>query len=106
MTAKSDFHLVRTLFNTVSYHFAAVIYVSGGIYLRVGICEASRKIHSCLLRSVLRLPMSFFDVNPVGRLLSRFSRDIETVDSSLPGSIYSCLFMGQQVSWLSLGRFC
>ncbi|GFO42105.1 multidrug resistance-associated protein 1 [Plakobranchus ocellatus] len=44
---------------------------------------ASRDLHSSMLRSVLRAPMSFFDTTPVGRLINRFSKDMEEVDQQL-----------------------
>jgi len=48
-----------------------------------GIC-AARRIHSKLLRVVLRGKIAFFDNTPVGRILNRFSSDLYTVDDSLP----------------------
>lgn len=41
-------------------------------------------LHDQLLRSVFAAPLAFFDANPVGRLLNRFSRDQYSVDESLP----------------------
>ena len=40
-------------------------------------------MHEELIKSVLRAPMSFFDTTPLGRILNRFSSDIETIDSEL-----------------------
>ena len=40
-----------------------------------------------LLSQVLRLPMSFFDTNPAGRLLNRFSKDTEATDVTLADAI-------------------
>jgi len=48
-----------------------------------GIC-AAKKIHTKLLRVILRAKMFFFDNTPTGRILNRFSSDLYTVDDSLP----------------------
>lgn len=45
---------------------------------------ASRAMHENMLHNILRSPMSFFDTTPMGRILNRFSRDIETIDNILP----------------------
>ena len=46
--------------------------------------RAAVELHACLLQALLRLPSSFFDVNPSGRVLNRFSRDTEVLDGELP----------------------
>jgi len=45
---------------------------------------AAKKIHEWLVLNVLRLPLEFFDVTPIGRLLSRFGMDVDVLDSRLP----------------------
>ncbi|KAF9967419.1 hypothetical protein BGZ73_000542, partial [Actinomortierella ambigua] len=45
--------------------------------------RAALLIQDQLLCRVLRLPMSFFDTTPLGRILNRFSSDIGAVDSRL-----------------------
>jgi ATP-binding cassette subfamily C (CFTR/MRP) protein 1 len=45
--------------------------------------RSARRMHSEVLLSILRAPMSFFDVTPTGRILSRFSKDVFTVDQEL-----------------------
>jgi ATP-binding cassette, subfamily C (CFTR/MRP), member 1 len=40
-----------------------------------------------LVDRVLRLPVSFFDINPSGRIINRFSRDTDIMDSVLPLSL-------------------
>ena len=49
----------------------------------LGNVASSRKLHTNLLERILRLPMSFFDSQPSRRLLNRFSRDTESLDTNL-----------------------
>jgi len=48
-----------------------------------GSLRASRSLYRKMLRSIFRAPMRFYDVTPLGRLLNRFSKDFETIDSKL-----------------------
>lgn len=43
--------------------------------------------HERLLHGVFNAPLRFFESNPVGRILNRFSRDLDTVELQLPRSI-------------------
>ena len=45
---------------------------------------ASRSIHKNLLNNVMRSPMKFFDTNPTGRILNRFTSDLDTIDANIP----------------------
>ncbi|KAJ1831821.1 Transporter of the ATP-binding cassette (ABC) [Coemansia sp. RSA 2711] len=49
--------------------------------------KASKVLHERLLHTVLRAPVRFFDTTPVGRLINRFSKDMETIDQSLSSSL-------------------
>jgi len=52
-----------------------------------GALRASRVLFKQLLVSVVRATMRWHDTTPQGRMLNRFSKDIETVDSSLASSL-------------------
>jgi len=49
-----------------------------------GSMVASRNLHTGLLSHVMKCPMSFFDTTPLGRIINRFSKDIDIVDSNIP----------------------
>jgi len=61
--------------------------------------EASLSLHRRMLWSVMRAPMSFFDSTPIGRLLSRFAKDIKTMDTDLIVNAQLFVSMGISVSW-------
>ena len=48
-----------------------------------GSYRASKSMHERLLSHVLALPMAFFDSQPLGRLLNRFTKDTEAIDEEL-----------------------
>lgn len=45
--------------------------------------EASRKLHERMAIAIFRSPMTFFETTPTGRILNRFSSDINRVDEVL-----------------------
>lgn len=64
--------------------------ISGGIRVLVmngmGV-RASRRLHAQLLRAVLRAPLTWYDTTPLGRILTRFSKDVDSIDTSLVASL-------------------
>lgn len=55
--------------------------------------NASIVIHASLMESVARATTSFFDMTPMGRLLTRFSKDIGLIDQMLPGQFATYIDM-------------
>ncbi|XP_077981900.1 ATP-binding cassette sub-family C member 8-like [Glandiceps talaboti] len=50
---------------------------------------AAKRIHIKLLRNIVHAPLRFFDTNPIGRILNRFSSDTNIIDQKLPATINS-----------------
>ncbi|XP_053563670.1 ATP-binding cassette sub-family C member 5 [Bombina bombina] len=46
--------------------------------------RASTRLHDLLFHKVLRSPVKFFDTTPLGRILNRFTKDMDEVDARLP----------------------
>ncbi|TFK40264.1 ABC transporter [Crucibulum laeve] len=44
---------------------------------------ASQRLHKSAIERVMHAPMSFFETTPLGRIMNRFSKDIDTVDNLL-----------------------
>lgn len=53
---------------------------------------ASSRMHDTMFRKVMRCPVAFFDVTPVGRILQRFSKDMDELDVRIP---YYLEYVGQ-----------
>lgn len=51
--------------------------------VEVAMINGAKKLHSNLLNNVLMSPMSFFDSTPLGRIINRFSKDIESIDERI-----------------------
>uniref|UniRef100_A0A8C2XFD4 Multidrug resistance-associated protein 4 n=1 Tax=Cyclopterus lumpus TaxID=8103 RepID=A0A8C2XFD4_CYCLU len=46
--------------------------------------SSAQTLHNRMFNAILRTPVHFFDINPIGRILNRFSKDIGYLDSLLP----------------------
>ncbi|XP_017844947.1 multidrug resistance-associated protein 4 [Drosophila busckii] len=60
-----------------------------------GMClRISLRLHDRLFRGITRATMRFFNTNSSGRILNRFSKDISSVDSEIPTTLFDCTNLG------------
>lgn len=65
------------------FHLVGVFALLSTIFLYIAGLNASKLLHFNMLFRVLRAPMHFFDQTPTGRLISRFSKDVDVMDGLL-----------------------
>ncbi|KAI0635675.1 P-loop containing nucleoside triphosphate hydrolase protein [Trametes polyzona] len=71
-----------------------------GVYAGLGVAQAltffmmgstfailtyfsSKQLHRMAIKRVMHAPMSFFETTPLGRIMNRFSKDVDTIDNTL-----------------------
>ncbi|XP_068237783.1 multidrug resistance-associated protein 1-like isoform X4 [Palaemon carinicauda] len=69
----------------------AIFVLAESFVMSFSTLEAAKILHNNLLENMLHLPMAFFDTNPIGRVINRFGKDVDTMDNVLPMSLRSWL---------------
>nr|CAD7404219.1 unnamed protein product [Timema poppensis] len=74
---------------------ATIVISLGRSFLFFNVCmKASQRLHNAMFDSITRATMWFFNNNPSGRILNRFSKDMGSIDEMLPQSMIDCLQIG------------
>ena len=64
--------------------------------LLFGSLKATKILHNKIFAKVIRAPINiYFDVTPIGKILNRFSKDLQVLDNQLCftiGSFYACFY--------------
>lgn len=96
-------HSTSSSFRFWMHHRAVVVtQCIVSITFSLGTIAAANGLHTILLHAVLRLPMTFFDVTPLGRILNRFAKDVDVCDNVLPHVLRMFIAMTFGVSFFIL----
>ena len=64
---------------------AAIVFAIIRAYVFLLVClRCSERLHDKMVVALLQAPVLFFDLNPAGRILNRFSKDVGCMDELLP----------------------
>ncbi|CAL8111094.1 unnamed protein product [Orchesella dallaii] len=87
------------------------IYIYAGLVLTVIISNVLRSVsffsyslkiginlHDAMFSSVVRAPVKFFDDNPSGRVMNRFTKDLGSMDENLPPTLFDMLIIFAQMA--------
>ena len=75
------------------YQYVAVLAILlVGLATTYGCVRASRKLHKFLLDRISHATAAFFDTTPLGRIVNRFAKDMDIIDSNLPMFIRFLVF--------------
>ena len=69
----------------------AFLMVIVNTFILFGVLAASRKFHNKAFSGVISAPMGWFHANPAGRVINRFSKDMESVDQHLMPQIFQAI---------------
>ncbi|KIO14748.1 hypothetical protein M404DRAFT_17610 [Pisolithus tinctorius Marx 270] len=58
---------------------------------------ASQNLHERAIRRVLHAPMSFFETTPLGRIMNRFAKDIDSIDNLIGDALRMLSATGSQI---------
>ncbi|MGE0174251.1 MAG: ABC transporter transmembrane domain-containing protein [Oligoflexales bacterium] len=84
------------LFGMISLASVFSLVISDLFWLNRGL-KAGKRFHENMLRSILNTKMRFFDTNPVGRILQRFSRDTEAIDMQIQWTFENTVKIGANI---------
>ncbi|CAI6345762.1 unnamed protein product [Macrosiphum euphorbiae] len=84
--SKKFFHL--TVYGLLGFGQVLSIVLSSITFL-LGTILASEKLYKLVNARIFKNPLSLFDITPIGRILNRVSKDIDTIDNILPLMIES-----------------
>ena len=79
--SSNDFYILIYLVSSLAFFIAILVKTYLFVHLTL---KASSQLHDKVFDRVSRASMAFFDTTPTGRILNRFSKDLDEIDIHLP----------------------
>ncbi|CAC5405400.1 ABCC5 [Mytilus coruscus] len=81
-----DMNFYVTVYGLSVFAIVFLMLLRAIIFMKVTL-HASSNMHDNIFSKILACPMEFFDTTPVGRIVNRFSADMDEIDVRLPGNM-------------------
>nr|QUF59450.1 ATP-binding cassette transporter Abcc1-6 [Brachionus angularis] len=82
---KDDKYMRIGVYTAIGVSQYILMFVGDIAFLKM-VLKSSRYLHSSMLYSILRSTMQFFESTPTGRIINRFSKDVEAVENMIPAA--------------------
>ncbi|EDV27232.1 uncharacterized protein TRIADDRAFT_10225, partial [Trichoplax adhaerens] len=73
---------------------STLLSISRSVMIAAMAVNASKSLHNQMFSSVIKTLVYFFDTNPLGRTLNRFSKDLSLMDDKIPFSLLHLIQSG------------
>ena len=75
--------ITLTIYASLAFAALGLAIIRGYVFMYICL-KAAENLHNQMVSSLLQALALFFDTNPAGRILNRFSKDIGAIDDLLP----------------------
>ncbi|XP_058478651.1 ATP-binding cassette sub-family C member 4-like [Solea solea] len=82
-TAQLDTDLYLAVFGGITLATIVFAFIRNFHFLYL-LVMSIQALHNQMFNAIIRAPVRFFDINPVGRILNRFSKDVGQLDLTMP----------------------
>lgn len=87
---------------TLGTIFVAVV---KSIYFMLFFTLASKNLHDFIFSKMIKATMKFYNANPSGRILNRFSKDLGIIDEYIPSVLIDVIEVSMFVSAISPSEY-
>ncbi|KAJ7311830.1 hypothetical protein JRQ81_006141 [Phrynocephalus forsythii] len=83
ITANPHLHFYQLVYGMTIIAMIVLSFIKGFVFTKTAL-RGSSVLHNTVFYKILQSPMCFFDTTPTGRVMNRFSKDMDELDVRLP----------------------